>query len=78
MTSDVMPSESEESSVWMLHCDSAPFSMTSDVMPSESEESSVWMLHFASASFSMTSDVIPNAVRNPVYGCFTLLALRSA
>ena len=60
MTSDVIPSESEESSVWMLHFASASFSMTSDVMPSESEESSVWMLHCACAPFSMTSDVIPS------------------
>jgi hypothetical protein len=46
------------------------------VIPSESEESSAMrMLHFAQHD---KCGVIPNAVRNPVRGCFTALALRSA
>jgi hypothetical protein len=39
----VIPSESEESSAWMLHFVQHD---KSGVIPSESEESSAWMLHF--------------------------------
>jgi hypothetical protein len=70
----VIPSESEESSAWMLHCAYASLSMTSAVsfralffvIPSESEESSaMWMLHFAYAQRSVQHDkcgVIPSAL----------------
>ena len=43
----VIPSVSEESSAWMLHCACAALSMTRRCHSERSEESSAWMLRFA-------------------------------